>query len=84
MRRTVAILLAATLLLTALAIALVNECSSIGGMGWSVVRCECSGIEWTLYDQTEGDGPMRSLCLGRVRSRTCYQYVDGPLIACAP
>ncbi len=72
------------LVLIVLGIAVVNDCSSIGGMGWSVVKCECSGIERVLYDRTAGDGPMRTICIGLVRSRECFQYVDGPKVPCSP
>ncbi len=84
MQRKVAALLAVIVVLTALGIVLVNDCSSIGGMGWSVVKCECSGFQWVLYDRTEADGPMRSICIGLVQSRTCFQYVDGPRVECNP
>ena len=82
MQRKIATLLAIIVLLTALSILFVNECSSVGGMGWSVVKCECTGIQRILYDRTEVDGPMRSICIGVVQSRTCFQYVDGPRIEC--
>ncbi len=84
MHKKIAALLAIAVLLTALGFALVNDCSSIGGMGWSVVKCECSGFQWVLYDRTEADGPMRSLCIGIVQSRSCFEYVDGPRVECFP
>ena len=72
----------AAFLLTLLGFAFIHECDSIGGMGWSVKTCECSGYEWLLYDRTEADGPKRSLCLGIVQARQCFEYVDGPRIDC--
>jgi len=45
--------------------------------------CRCRGIEWELYDRTAADGPRKTLCLGVVVSRHCYQFMEGPAIPCA-
>ena len=60
----------------------VNECAYGGGMGAAYKSCDCLGVEWELYDQTAADGPRKTLCIGIVRSRECYQYMDGPPMAC--
>jgi len=44
--------------------------------------CECFGVEWQLYDHRPADGPRKSVCLGVVRSRTCYRTTGGPVIDC--
>ena len=61
---------------------LVNECAYGGGMAASYKDCDCLGYEWELYDQTPADGPRRTICLGVVRSVTCYRYMSGPVIDC--
>ena len=70
------------ILLVGLGFAIVHECGSVQGMGWAVQECSCAGYEWLLYDRTEADGPLRSLCLGFVQSKTCFQYIDGPRVGC--
>jgi hypothetical protein len=81
--RLAALLVAAILIALLLGFLFVHDCSSVGGMGWSVVVCDCAGYEWLLYDRTEADGPKRSLCFGRLEDRQCFQYVDGPRIDCS-
>ena len=56
----------------------VNECAYSGGMGAAYKSCDCLGIEWELYDRTAADGPRKTLCIGIVRSRECYQTMGGP------
>ena len=70
------------LLLIALWRILINDCSYVGGMGSSSTICDCSGIEWVLYDRTASDGPRKTICIGIVRSTRCYQYIDGPTVEC--
>jgi hypothetical protein len=59
-------------------------CADGGGMAARYRACSCLGYEWLLYDQTAADGPRRSLCLGLVGRRTCYQFQGGPEVPCAP
>lgn len=66
------------------ALLLVRECAYGGGMGARDKTCDCLGVEWRLYDQRPADGPRRSVCVGLVRSRTCYRNSDGPVIPCPP
>ena len=70
------------LILAGLGLLLVNECAYGGGMGAAYKSCDCLGIEWELYDQTAADGPRKTLCIGIIRSRACYQYIGGPQVAC--
>ena len=51
-------------------------------MGAMDRTCRCVGVEWTLYDQRPADGPRKTLCVGLVRSRTCYRDTDGPVVEC--
>jgi len=54
---------------------LVHTCSL--GTGWGVgvqKSCECSGVEWTLYNQLPVDGDMRTVCIGVIKSAECYEY----------
>lgn len=62
--------------------ALVNECAYHEGMGSRDRQCECRGYEIELFDHTPADGPRKTICLGLVESRTCYQYIGGPEIEC--
>jgi hypothetical protein len=64
------------------AVRLVRECAFGGGMGARDQTCRCLGVEWVLYDHRPADGPRKSICVGLVRSRTCHQFTDGPLIEC--
>jgi hypothetical protein len=61
---------------------LVSECAYGGGMGAAYRTCECLGVEWQLYDRRPADGPRRTLCVGIVRSRTCYRLESGPVVPC--
>ena len=75
------------LVVVALAVALSvpmlsRECASGGAMASRYQTCTCRGIEWLLSDQTAADGPRRTICLGWITSRSCFQYRDGPEIAC--
>ena len=70
------------LILAALSLLLVKECAYGRGMGAAYKSCDCLGIEWELYDQTAADEPRRTLCIGIVRSRECYQYIGGPQADC--
>ena len=63
---------------------LVSECAYGGGMGARYRTCECLGVEWELYDTRPADGPRRTMCVGLVRSRTCYRMTDGPVVECSP
>jgi len=78
LRVVVAVLIAAVLA----AALLVSECASGGGMAARDRTCECLGVEWQLYDHRPADGPRKSVCLGVVRSRTCYRTTGGPVIDC--
>ncbi|MGH7389558.1 MAG: hypothetical protein ACREM3_08900 [Candidatus Rokuibacteriota bacterium] len=61
---------------------LVSECASGGNMGARYATCECLGVEWELHDQRPADGPHRTVCIGLVRSRTCYRMTGGPVVEC--
>ena len=64
------------------ALLLYRECAFGGGMpGW-YRDCDCIGLERLDYDQTAADGKRRTVCIGLVASRTCYQYQDGPVVPC--
>jgi len=73
-------LLASVLL--GLGFGLVRVCADGGAMGGAYRTCKCRGREWQLYDQTAADGPRRTVCLGLVRSRRCYQSRAGPEVSC--
>lgn len=60
----------------------IHACAYGGGMGARYKVCDCGGIEWVLYDQTPADGPRKTMCLGMVRSTTCYRFTGGPQIEC--
>ena len=70
-------------LLVAAGFAFVRVCADGGAMASAYRTCECRGLEWQLYDRTPADGPRRTLCLGYLRSRTCYQFRTGPVVACS-
>jgi hypothetical protein len=74
------LIVAAALLV--LGVATIRVCADGGAMAAMYRTCECAGVEWTLYDRTEADGPRRTLCLGVVRSRRCHQFRSGPDIVC--
>ena len=61
---------------------LISVCASGGNMGARYQTCECRGFEWEMKDGRAADGPHRTVCLGLVSSRTCYQMTGGPIIAC--
>lgn len=75
-----ALVIVATIALSAFI--LIHECAYGGGMGARYQACDCRGIEWILYDHTPADGPRKSICLGIVRSTTCYRFMSGPQIEC--
>lgn len=83
MKRVFCVVLA-LVALGALAVLLVRECAYGGGMGARDRTCACLGIEWQLDDRRAADGPRRSICIGLVRSRTCYRTSGGPVITCPP
>lgn len=68
--------------LLGLGLFLVRVCADGGAMGSAYRTCHCRGIEWHLYDRTAADGPRRTLCFGILRSRTCYQFREGPAVSC--
>ena len=70
--------------LAAAAWLLVHTCAQGGGMGAPYRTCECRGVEWTIYDRRPADGPRSTVCLGLVRSRTCYRLESGPVVPCPP
>jgi len=76
-------LLIAVVLLFGLGATLIRVCADGGAMAAAYQSCECYGLEWEIYDQTAADGPRRTLCLGWMRSRTCYQFRDGPVVGCS-
>ncbi len=59
-----------------------HECASGGAMGGWYKECDCRGVERLDFDRTEADGPLRSVCLGRVDSRRCYAFRGGPEVDC--
>jgi hypothetical protein len=80
--KRIVIPLSIVLILVALGWLLIHECYYWAGMGAPYRSCDCSGIEWELYDQTAADGPRETVCIGVVQAATCYSYVGGPSIAC--
>ena len=70
------------LLILGLGLATIRICADGGAMAAAYRTCECRGLEWQLYDQTAADGPRRTLCLGWIRSRTCYEFRTGPSVVC--
>lgn len=61
---------------------LVSVCAVGGNMGARYRTCECRGLEWELYDRRPADGPRKTVCIGLVRGRTCYQMTGGPVVEC--
>ena len=61
---------------------LVSECAYGGGMGAHYKTCECLGVEREVYDARPADGPHKTVCVGIVRSRTCYRMTGGPIVEC--
>jgi hypothetical protein len=62
---------------------LVSECAFGGNMGARYRTCECLGVEWELYDRRPADGPHKTVCIGLVRARTCYQMTGGTIVECS-
>ena len=77
--RLIVILLA---LLVVAGFAFIKVCADGGAMASAYRTCDCRGLEWQMYDRTAADGPRRTLCLGYLRSRTCYQFRTGPIVPC--
>jgi hypothetical protein len=82
-RRAVVLVLLVPILL-GLWVFLIGICADGGAMGAAYRTCGCLGLEWQVYDRTSADGPRRTLCVGVRRSRTCYQFREGPRVACLP
>jgi hypothetical protein len=40
--------------------------------------------QWQLYDCTAADGPRKTLWIGIIESRTCTQFMGGPVVDCPP
>lgn len=70
------------LLLLTLGLAFIRVCADGGAMASAYRTCDCRGLEWEVYDRTPADGPRRTLCLGVLRSATCYQSMSGPEVPC--
>jgi len=68
---------ACLLIVIAAGFLLVNECAYGGGRGDSYTDCDCLGYEWELIDPAR-----RTVCIGIVRSITCYQFIGGPVVDC--
>jgi len=77
----IAFLVGSAILLSGLLV--VRECAYGGGMGAAYKTCNCMGIEWEMYDQTPVDGPRKTICIGIIKSRTCYRSMGGPVIDCS-
>jgi len=80
--RRLGVALGAVAALTLSAVLLVSECAYGGDMGARYKTCECLGLEWELYDVRAADGPHKTVCVGIVRSRTCYRMTGGPIVEC--
>lgn len=78
-RRMIAGLLVGGALAGALTIRI---CADGGAMASAYRSCDCLGVEYELYDRTAADGPRRTLCVGWMRSQTCYQFRSGPVVSC--
>ena len=61
---------------------LIRVCADGGAMASIYQTCECSGVEWQVYDRTAADGPRRTICFGIVQSRTCFRSMGGPEVPC--
>jgi hypothetical protein len=79
-RMRIALILAALLIVAGAAT--IRICADGGSMGSAYRTCDCRGWEWPLYDRTAADGPRRTLCVGFIRSRRCFQFQGGPEIPC--
>ena len=71
--RRVRTLVIVALLAFGLGLATIRVCADGGAMAAAYRSCECRGLEWQLYDRSASDGPRRTLCVGWVRSWTCYK-----------
>ena len=69
-------------LMVAAGFAFVRVCADGGAMASAYRTCDCRGLEWQIYDRTAADGPRRTLCIGYLRSHTCYQFRTGPVVDC--
>jgi hypothetical protein len=74
--------LVTALLLAGLGAATIRICADGGAMASAYRSCDCVGFEYPLYDRTAADGPRRTLCVGWIRSRTCYRNRSGPVVPC--
>jgi len=71
------------LLAIALVVPLLSQpCASGGAMAGPYQTCTCRGVERVVADQTAADGPRRTICLGWITARACFEHRDGPPIAC--
>ena len=59
-----------------------HECASGGAMGGRYRDCVCRGIEHVDFDNTDADGPLRTVCIGWVTARTCYRDRGGREMPC--
>ncbi len=83
-RRRVALGVVAALALAVslAALLLLRECAFGGDMGARYKTCQCLGVERELYDARPADGPHKTVCVGIIRSRTCYRMTGGPVVEC--
>lgn len=82
LRVALGVAVALVLAVSLAAFLLVSECAYGGGMAARYKTCECLGVERELYDARPADGPHRTVCVGIVRSRTCYRMTGGPIVEC--
>jgi len=59
-----------------------HECETGGAMGGWYKDCSCRGIERIDFDRTAADGAIRTVCFGRVTTRTCYRDRGGLEVPC--
>ena len=59
-----------------------NECAFGGAMGEAYRDCDCRGKELQLFDHTPADGSRKTVCIGIIRSVTCYEFRGGPETEC--
>lgn len=81
-RVTLGVVAACVLAVSLAACLLVSECAYGGDMGARYTTCDCLGVERELYDARPADGPHKTVCVGIVRSRTCYRMTGGPIVEC--
>jgi len=82
LRVALGVVAALVLAVSLAAFLLVSECAYGGDMGARYKTCECLGVERELYDRRPADGPHKTVCVGIIRSRTCYQMTGGPIVEC--